>query len=276
MSFEDQSTAIIERYQQLGSMKKTSKEFGCCEATVWKILKKNEVERFGTGGFEAASVDHDFFAREDQQAFYFAGLLMADGCVDSKRNRVRLALRATDRDVVDELVRRAKYQGNIPEYINKGGQHVELCIYSNKWKKDLKQFGVVPNKTDTACIPQWVQRHELYHHFLRGVCDGDGSIRSTKERVDGSESGFIVTIVGSYQIIQSFSDALKPIIGHGGKIWNRKYTGLWRWDVFAHREVCQFVRWIYESVDDGLFMERKHQTAMLASNTTVRRYRRTS
>jgi hypothetical protein len=255
-------------------MKRTAEEFGCCEATVWKILQSNDVKRFGVGGFDAASVDHDFFARIDEQAFYFAGLLMADGCIDRKRNRVRLGLRSRDRSIVDELVKRSKYEGNVPEYLNKSDWHTELCVYSKKWKSDLACFGVVPNKTDVASIPQWVKDHTLYRHYLRGVFDGDGSLRHGSYRVDGTPSRFQMTVVGSVGVVTSFENECKLVTGKSGKVSQRVGTDVWRWELGDQRVIKPFAGWLYAGADTNLWITRKKQMADIVISNVPRRSQR--
>ena len=73
----------------------------------------------------------------------------------------------------------------------------KLYFYSKEIKQDLQKFGIVPNKTysEDYCFPHLL-REEFYLDYIRGLFDGDGSVKIT-----GVSPTFQID-VGRYEIAQ--------------------------------------------------------------------------
>lgn len=152
-------------YKQISSKLKISTK------TIWKLLKDNKLVKT-----RQKELTHDYFSKIDNaKKAYLLGLLMADGCISSKRNSITLSLKKEDRYMLEFL----KDQLNSQNAITEMGNSFRISINSKQIVNDLKKLGCVDRKTyknsDFPKIP-----HNLINDFIRGYFDGDGHI-SAKE-----------------------------------------------------------------------------------------------
>lgn len=115
---------------------------------------------------------------------YILGFIYADGNIDTNNNqpnRLRLTLKASDRDILEKIASELNYSGQIVEkYTTSHGNPYKICnlnLNSVELVTDLIHLGVTPNKTFKIDFPSYnqVPKH-LIRHFIRGYFDGDGSI----------------------------------------------------------------------------------------------------
>jgi hypothetical protein len=136
--------------------------------------------------------DDDFFSRDDEKSFYWAGFWAADGCIFKNRNSKQIILSLSEKDVVHlELFKsQVQFNGITGTSISRhsltnpkwhDSTKKSLYITSAKLFEDLSRFNVVPAKTHTYTFPEWLLDHELVNHFIRGYFDGDGCITFHKE-----------------------------------------------------------------------------------------------
>lgn len=108
--------------------------------------------------------------------YYFAGLVAADGTLDSNRHRIRIVLKSDDFELIENLNHRIFSESNIYMTNNKVTEtcsiHIENKIIYNK----LISLGIVPQKTKILDINFDMIPEDMINHFLRGYFDGDGSI----------------------------------------------------------------------------------------------------
>ena len=131
------------------------------------------------------SCNDDFFAADNELSVYYAGFLAADGCLKlkgGKYKQVQISLAAADGEEVRKFARAINYNSEVRDYtlsqVNKLGESIvrtDLQISSDNLFDDLHRFGLTVRKTHTFFMPEWLTRHPLVHHFLRGYVDGDGS-----------------------------------------------------------------------------------------------------
>ena len=121
----------------------------------------------------------------DDEALYWAGFLMADGCVDDRRGpggrpQIRLSLQAGDADHVaafreflgsNHKLGRQRHGGR---HGGPDSQQVRICVTSGALAAALAKVGVVPRKSHCAKALAGVERSR---HFWRGAVDGDGCVR---------------------------------------------------------------------------------------------------
>lgn len=121
------------------------------------------------------------FAEISEETLYWAGFLMADGCV-TDRGEVKLTLSTKDQS---HLERFRDFLGSSHSISVATTTSSELrsrritstCstlnISCRTLVQDLEKFGVVPRKTIVGRATSLVERDR---HFWRGVIDGDGCI----------------------------------------------------------------------------------------------------
>jgi hypothetical protein len=123
------------------------------------------------------TADYSFFSRYNEKSCYWAGFIMADGCIRKNRNTLLLHLQSKDLCHLISFV--VALRSNHPIYFNKHDNAYSFQIDSKQIVADLKRnFAIVPHKTITATFPKNLPKR-FYNHFIRGVFDGDGSVTVT-------------------------------------------------------------------------------------------------
>lgn len=160
-------------FQDNLSSNEIGKLYGCYGSTIlnqfrrWNIKTKRRYNSI-------YNVDEDFFSIIDtEEKAYWLGLLFADGHI-SKKDKVMLCMK--DLDIIEKFKKSLnsnhpiKYDSYNNPYINIGCK--QIC-------NDLRRIGFNNQKSydvDFNKILSFIPK-ELLHHFVRGMFDGDGSIK---------------------------------------------------------------------------------------------------
>jgi len=128
------------------------------------------------------TVNHAAFSRITPDSAYWAGFLMADGCVQG--NKVRLKLSVSDINHLEKF--RAFVGTDAPIMIDRVARYTEIngraiqgqaaafvTVASEQITKALASFGITERKTFSANACGGM---ETSRDFWRGEIDGDGSI----------------------------------------------------------------------------------------------------
>lgn len=224
--------------------------------------------------------DEDFFTRENEASFYWAGFIAADGCAfKAKAGDVKclvLSLAEKDLNHLLQFKKDINFEGNLHKSITKHSINnpkwhdsikYTVCINSTKIFESLSKFNIIPRKTKIYTFPEWLIKHPLVNHFMRGYNDGDGSfycnksrdrinfeLRGTKEFLD-----VYLSILESQFDIPSRNTVTTPDSTSKIKISSKYY-------------VPQIVDFLYK--DATVFLERKREIAMRAKtvNKVRKRY----
>lgn len=184
--------------------------------------------------------NHEYFLSKGPEQAYWAGFIIADGCVSRGRDLI-IVLQNRDRRHLrrfvaciggDNAVRTAKQS--------------RLAIRSVKMIEGLRKWGVTERKSLTATPPHLPPA--LARHFWRGVFDGDGHL--------GIHSGVVeLSLVGTWAMVNGFSKFVQDALEiqryperHKG-IWRIRYNGS-----FAQRVASAVYR------GEFLCLHRKYQT----------------
>lgn len=126
------------------------------------------------------SLDIDFFSRENEKSWYWAGFAAADGCLSKNLRRLDFCLHPKD---IAHLIKLSKdisytkephiYSYNRSYTSKTPGKRANLQIDSKRFCSHLYRFNIVPAKS-LIYIPPDINDQEMERHFWRGVCDGDG------------------------------------------------------------------------------------------------------
>lgn len=193
---------IVQEYEQGSGATVLGRKYGCHSTTIYNILKAYETERRTLK--EARNVGRElwegaFETIETREQAYWLGVMYSDGYI-SKTNQYThyfgLAIKASDREWLEKFKAFLKTNISIKEYVNSSsyGTHpyVRLYIGCNKIVSDLERLGVVEHKT---FLINQLPKILFLDDFVRGVIDGDGSIRANNQglRVYGTNE-FLVSI----------------------------------------------------------------------------------
>jgi transposase-like protein len=164
---------IIRLYDGEGkSACQIEKQLGVGSTTVYRIRKRSGLQsRTQQVAQRKNTLDHSCFSVLTEQSLYWAGYLMADGCV--YKNQVVLGAKEADGEHLHRFLAFARSNAAITPSCRNGYPQLQVRVYSDKIARDLAKLGVVPRKSLTAKASKQVAARL---EFWRGVFDGDGSL----------------------------------------------------------------------------------------------------
>ena len=125
------------------------------------------------------------FDNIDEEAAYWLGYLMADGCFTTTSRgtafRLMLECKIEDKEILEKFcefldIRKDRIR------IGHNGRSVALAMTDNVFSTSPSKYGINQNKSHTENhIPQFVYGNEqLFWQYFRGLVDGDGTIYTQK------------------------------------------------------------------------------------------------
>lgn len=119
-------------------------------------------------------LDHGFFSKSTKETYYWAGFLAADGWVEEERNRVGLALQATDLSHLKKFKSAVGSSHEICPFMKNSAYRIRFN--SEDMVKDLRnRFNITKGKTYSYQMPIFEEDY-LMLEFLRGYIEGDGHL----------------------------------------------------------------------------------------------------
>jgi hypothetical protein len=260
--------ALITAIKNSNTIKELLKKFKCCVPTIKENIKLYGLEypKYKHG----ASCDDDFFARKDEFAMYWAGFLAADGCLRSNKNAIKLELATADRQHIERFKEHTKSAAIIHDVIRKpsklivdsGGTKDKyyssyFVISSKKMYNDLREYNIVPKKTYIYEMPEWLIKHKLVNHFIRGYIDGDGSFGFNKR--NNKNVSIRLQLTGASKVVEQIYNVLKfncnTRYGNYSE-YNSKNKKFW---FNSLSDLDKIINFLYK--DATVFLERKFKTA---------------
>lgn len=178
---EEQNKKICELYLSRISRKDIQTEFNISDPTLSTILKRNNVKQTRNILPKKYFFNFDFFESIDcESKAYFLGLLYADGNIF--KNKISISLQEEDKHILatfQECINLNKKLTIIDKSKSNPNWKVQygISISSPKMVKDLYYLGCMERKTQLIRLSIQDQiSSNLFHHFIRGYFDGDGSI----------------------------------------------------------------------------------------------------
>jgi hypothetical protein len=110
---------------------------------------------------------------------YIVGFIFADGGI--YKRYLQFSLSINDVEILEFIKKELEYDGPMQYYTLNKKEYMRLFVCSKNIVNDLKNIGIIPNKTyESKKLPQIEKKY--ISHFLRGFFDGDGSIYSSNYR----------------------------------------------------------------------------------------------
>ncbi len=170
-----------------------------------------------------SQIDHGWLDAIDSEVkAYFLGLLAADGWLN--RNTVFIALKQSDRSVLDDIVSKAFPFVPVNTYpaSYKGAEdQCRFSVTSPSWISRLNDLGITQAKSLTMGDICPLVPFDVRHHFVRGYFDGDGSIYHSvyrnKRRVTMTFRGTKAFLSGLHLATGIPVGGIYPINGEGIK-----------------------------------------------------------
>jgi intein/homing endonuclease len=262
-------------YQELKTLNKIAKKYSITTSTISK--------RFTKLGLVFDKMphlyenNHNLFSEDSEKVFYLAGFIAADGCIriaktNKDRNhinyRIVIALSEKDLEFLKTLRNTIGCENPIGFYESKLSQRnkkwndskiVKLSITSKQMVEDLRRFNVVPNKSLTYDLPEWIIDHPLLNHFIRGYVDGDGSFWISS---DVDKNNLTFSLRGTVPFLEKIKMILEKNCNLETEAKPKMSVGIGQFSVHSNKMVSRIVNYLYR--DATIFLPRKHMMAIKA------------
>ena len=196
-------------------------------------------------------------------------MIFADGAV-CKNNAFEITLALKDMQHLRKFKKTIKSEHDI--YIKKvkapNGKIYERCQFTIRNKKlanDLRKYGLHNKKTYDCSIPFDLIPKRLFHHFIREVFDGDGSVfKLGTQKENWKEERLCVTVLTTASI-QMANDIINSLFDYGDicctynidqRCKNMKAKKVYNVMINRSREIQRFYNWLYKNAT--IYLERKH------------------
>lgn len=241
----EEELQIIERYNNGESTRKIAETSILSKSAISALLRRHDVETKGTGNSYGYSnkkytLNASYFSKIDtEEKAYWLGFISADGHVSDEAIEINIQkkdeqhlvkfLKAVDSNSV------IKYQDNA----------VCIDIYSKQMVADLRKLGFMHNKSETQTFPDIPEN--LHVHFIRGLFDGDGSIK-TRESLCFSGTAVTMKRVQQILIDQCSVSKTKP------EMRSNTFTII-EWG--GRKQFMRILDWMYQYAT--VYLDRKYK-----------------
>jgi len=242
-------TEIIKLYNLGHGTIELSKFFKKHRSTIQSILKRNDTI-LRKCSFRKYWYNINFFKEYNKYNCYWAGYILADGCLRSDRKT--LNIKTKDKEHLDKFKNIISYN----KKINKNKKYPSISINGNYFYEDLyNNFHITPQKTYTTIFPQQVPK-ELLNHFIRGIFDGDGCITySTCPSI---------TFVGTNSLLDSLRYIFKNIDvklksrNEVPPLQHNSPSKLIAMICYSGKNAYKILKWIYKDSEERIRLNRKY------------------
>lgn len=231
-------------------------------------------------GLKYLYYNKDYFENIDnEEKAYWLGFIYADGCITTQ-DRFAIGLAKVDSKHLEKFAKciesniRIKYgitKKKDTTYV-KTKSDIESCsitIKNSKFVKDLKDKGVVRNKTYLLKFPEEnILPRKFIKDFVRGYMDGDGCyVFLRKDRVrkdrDGKVYSRITKEISATGYCEEFmiqmSDVIKDECGAEFKLYYNPKGKMPTIRMFNKENMKKFLEYIY--YDGCICLDRKYEKA---------------
>lgn len=213
---------IIESYkntpEEKRSLTKLHKEFGIKRQTLAKYIKAKGLEV--TNYQSSIKLDpYVFDSIDTEEKAYWLGFLFADGNISSKEDKLEINLSIKDIAHLEKFKLFLKAKNRIRIQNNQSNNICRFSVRNKHLWKTLYEKGCIPNKSLVLQFPNLhiFKNRVLVKDFIRGYCDGDGSLGIYKS---GNNKRTSISFVGTKQFLQR----IEQVLGISGYIRNKSYS----------------------------------------------------
>jgi len=265
--FSDETEKIIaNKYADGESVANLTKEFDCSRNTVYRALKRNNIEtRSNKINSRKYEYDRNYFSNIDSpDKAYWLGFIYADGYLSKSKYRIGfgVSLAVEDKQHLEKLKESMSATYEVKEYSNydsgySNNGYCRLEIYGEDIYNQLLSHGVLPKKTDILEAPNIEE--ELIPHFIRGYIDGDGSIYSSLRNENTNYHEYAVKVTGTPDILDYIKEYIESNeVATINKYYQRKEgNNAYNLQLFGNNQVLNFLSLIYK--DAKLYLDRKYE-----------------
>ena len=251
---EELKQNIIDYYlSKPMTLSHVEQQFNLSHPTITKILK--DIPKYSKAKIKNPELKEKFFEKIDnEEKAYFLGLLIADGNV-FKDNTGRQASISITLDLEDEYIL-LKFKEVLQANTNIGydGRGCgQIAVRSDIIANDLQQYGVVPRKSLLTYLPNIEDKY--MNHLMRGILDGDGSIRAQQTDINNRFAHHI-SFCGSRQLMEDISNYCKKLnLNIIPKVYIYQNRNLSDIKIQNKEDMYTFGEWLYK--DATIYLTRK-------------------
>lgn len=251
---------IITKYLSGQTMTSLSIEFGVSITPIINILKKNNIKiRSPKEQSRKYTVNSYYFLDiNTEDKAYFLGLFYADGYVSSLKTKNKTLYSGIclcgeeELELLEKFKKYCEFSGPITKHIKvkeRYKQPYRICIIDEIFRETLISKGCVPLKSLVLKFPSFneIPKH-LFHHFLRGFWDGDGSISFYQK---SGELG--ISAITSVDFAKSFTEFAKNNLDIKFSISSKNNSMVV--SLNGKKDVLRFLLYLYK--DASIFLQRK-------------------
>lgn len=248
----EEQDQIIQAYKNGIKLTVIVREFERDKSVIIGVLHRNGIicQKTLNNG-RMYPLDETVFSEDTEDAMYWAGFLMADGCLHTLKNKkhrkyVKVSLDQKDKNHLNKFQQFLKTQR--PLSIDDSMLTIDIC--STKLFDELHRFGLTPRKSKTAKASEKAAKNR---HFWRGVIDGDGSISL---KADGR---ITLSLCGSKFLLEQYLCFIQKYVSTKTKV--RPHKNIFE-VVLGGIKAIPIIKELYR--DCNYYLERKHERAILA------------
>lgn len=256
---------LVEEYTNGATVVELQNKYPEYAGNINEYLRKRGVTR-RRGSIP--NCNQNYFENIDTpQKAYFLGLLMADGCIITKKNKaknktLRIELNLQDKYILEEFAKAINSSLSVKESFGNGKPYIVngKTYYNNKHEcyfslgsvkliQDLMGYGCVPNKSrKLSKLPKIPSN--LYKDFILGFYDGDGIASVGKRHYMG--------FVGTKEFLENIAKQISKDTGlpEPNANYNRSNKMYY---ISYHTNESQIVLWkyFYENTNYPVLLRKK-------------------
>ena len=219
------------------------------ENTIMSIVKNVGIGR-NRGCVTNGNIDY-FDNIDSEEKAYFLGLLLTDGNLHRvKRNTeqyiIQISLKLEDIDIIKKFQHALNSTNKVRIFERGNRKECMFGISSKKLAFDLMKWGVTPVKTFKTELNFNIPKN-LFHHYVRGIFDGDGTVFISKGRL---RFGFY----GTHKLVSQVQDWLISQINiSNNKVFDKETVSFVVYQ--RPKDVKNFYDLIYK--DASIYLKRK-------------------
>ena len=250
--------ALQEYLEGNQSISSVSDKYGINRKSIDRRLKE-----MGISAKKIINCYQDAFDIIDtEEKAYWLGMIYADGYVCTNKHVVGLSLKLEDQEHVLAFIKFMKFNGgcNITQTTNynskeKGGYMCSTMITNEYLWNSLINKGVVPHKSLILEFPkeEWFSDKSLIYHFIRGYCDGDGTLGVYQHSKTNHTMEESLMFVGT----KNFLEGIQKYLGKGYLMQKPNCSDkTWRLS-YSTQRANNAAKLIYENATVSLYRKKK-------------------
>lgn len=251
---ELQIERICHLYQEGVSAKSLGRKFTIDKRRIFKWLEEKGIEKRNLNDTHRFTFfnQHAFDSIDTPQKAYWLGFFFADSYNKEDSNRFSLNLKREDHGHLTKLAKLLDHPidkivlGSVEnKQTQKTYQTASLGLNSQHFCETMAKHGCVQAKSFIIKFPHHVIGKDLENHFIRGLFDGDGCLKVSKE------NEWSWRLVSTQECCESIQQIILREVGVIANFHCISETGnnTFNFDVSGNKKIKKIMDWLFKGVD---------------------------